>query len=126
MIPIPPAILAYAARIGVKGAIIGALVLALVALVAVRSCTGIREVAEQSKQDARSGEALAGAASVAVELVIERADEEATVNELVAEAIKEIENAPSDQAAGDAARAAICGLPNFSDDPACAVQPVHP
>ena len=75
--------------------------------------------AAQPKQDARSANATAETAKDVAETVIERASDEATVDDLVEETAKEIDNATSPKAAGDAARAAICRMPNYRDDAAC-------
>lgn len=101
-------------------------VIVLLVVILLRSCGDGRQEAEQAKQDARSNEALADTAEIAVEAVIARAESDATVDQIVAQAIQEIDNAPTDQDAGNAARAAICGLPDYRNDPACRVQPVHP
>lgn len=108
------------ARIGLTGLL--AIVAAIALIVAVKSCGSGRDAAEQGRQDTRSGEALAETAREAAATAIARAGEEASVDQLVAAATQEIENAPSDEAAGNAARAAICRLPDYRDDPACRVQ----
>lgn len=106
-------------------AIIVAVIL-LGAFLFIRSCSDGRQAAEQGKQDSRSSEALAETAKDAAATVIAQAEDEASVDDLVAATIEEIDNAPTEQAAGDAARAAICRMPDYRDDPACRVQPVHP
>lgn len=75
--------------------------------------------AEQPKQDARSAKASAETAKETAQIVIDRAESDASVDELVRETAKEIDNAPSPKAAGDAARAAICRMPNYRHDPSC-------
>ena len=109
--------MSWPARIGAQA--IAALLLAVLVLVAVRSCAAGREDAAQGRQDSRDAAALAATAREAAASVTARADEEASVDELVAAAKEEIDNAPTDEAAGDAARAAICSLPEYRDDPAC-------
>lgn len=78
--------------------------------------------AQQAKQDARSATALAETAKDAAATVIARSEANADIDALVAEATKEIENAPNEKAAGDAARAAICRMPNYRERPACKLQ----
>lgn len=78
-----------------------------------------RNAGAQGKQDSRSAAALAATAQDAAATVIAQAEKEATVDDLVAAAIEEIDNAPTDQAADAAARAAICGMPEYRDDPGC-------
>ena len=63
--------------------------------------------------------ALAETAQDAAATVIDRAEADASVDALVEQTIQEIDNAPSDEAAGAAARAAVCRLPEYRDDPAC-------
>lgn len=78
-----------------------------------------RDDAAQGRQDSRSSAALAETAQDAAATVIEQAADEATVDQLVAATMEEIDNAPSDEAAGAAARAAVCRLPEYRADPAC-------
>ena len=113
-------------RLSIRTMIIIGVALLIGAVLLVRSCADDRQEAEQSRQDSRSSTALAETAKDAAATVIARAEDETSVDELVAATIEEIENAPSDKAAGDAARAAICRMPDYRDDPACRVQPVHP
>jgi hypothetical protein len=78
-----------------------------------------RDDVAQARQDTRSAAALAETAKDAAATVIAQADREDTVDDLVAAAIEEIDNAPNDQAAAAAARSAICGMPDYRGDPAC-------
>lgn len=93
----------------------------LIALIVlgVTMCQGGRQKGEQGKQDTRSASAVQETAREAAAIAIEQAGEEATVDQLVAAAKEEIDNAPTDEAAGAAARAAICRLPDYRNDPAC-------
>ena len=102
--------------------LIAASVVVLILLVSVKSCTGARERAAQSQQDARGAKASAETAKDAAATVIKRADANATVDELVRETAKEIENAKTPQDAGRSAHFAICQLPNYRLDPACKLQ----
>lgn len=99
--------------------LIAAGVVALILLVSVKSCTGARERAAQSQQDARGAKASAETAKGAAATVIKRADADATVDELVRETAKEIENAKTPQEAAQKARSAICGFPEYKGSPQC-------
>lgn len=91
----------------------------LIVLIAVTQCSGQRQKAAQAGQDARSATATAETAKDAARTVIDRSEADASIDDLVAETTKEIENAETPEAAGNAARAAICRMPNYSADPAC-------
>lgn len=104
---------------GVLATVLAWGLIVLLVLVVLRSCSDGRHEAAQVKQDVRSSAALAETAREAAATVIDQAAEEASVDELVAATIEEIENAPTDQAAGAAARHAICRLPEYRADPAC-------
>ena len=91
-------------------------------ILSVKSCLGNRQQAEQGRQDSRSADATAKTAQDAANTVIERADKDATVDELVSETQKEIENASDEKASRRAALRAICSLPEHRDDPACELQ----
>lgn len=99
--------------------LIAAGVIVLILLFAVSQCTGQRKVAEQAKQDARSSNATAETAKDAAATVIKRADEDASVDELIEATAKEIDNAKTPEDAGRAARAAVCRMPNYRNDPTC-------
>ena len=88
--------------------IISGVMLALIILLAFLWLT--RGNKEQAKQDVRSANAVAETAKDAAKTVIERAGKDATVDDLVEQTAKEIDNAPNDKAAGDAARRAICDI----------------
>ena len=74
---------------------------------------------EQPKQDARSANATAETAKETAATVIERAAADATVDELVRETAKEIDNAKTPQEAASKARSAICSFPEYKDAPQC-------
>lgn len=73
----------------------------------------------QPKQDARSANASAVTAKEAAEIVIGNADESASVDDLVAEAVKRIDDAPNEQAAAIEARSAICAFAIYRDKEEC-------
>ena len=76
--------------------------------------------AAQPKQDARSANATAEAAKETAATVIERAQEDATVDELVRETAAAIDTAATPQEAKAKARSAICSFPEYRGDPQCA------
>jgi hypothetical protein len=76
----------------------------------------------QPKQDARSANATAETAMEAAQVVIDRSQGDQSIDELVAETSKAIENETDPQVAGALARDAICKLLYDSHDPACVVQ----
>ena len=98
----------------------GAIVLIL--LLAVSQCTGQRQRAAQATQDARSATATAETAQDAARVVIKRSASDMSVDELVRQTTKEMDNAETPQAASRAARSSICRMPNYRDDPACKLQ----
>lgn len=74
--------------------------------------------AAQPKQDARSANAVAATAKETAETVIERAKDDATVDQLVAETAKQIDTLPLPEAA-KAARKAICQLEEYRHAEGC-------
>lgn len=74
--------------------------------------------AAQPKQDARSANAVAETAKETAAVVIDRAKDDATVDQLVAETAKQIDTLPLPEAA-KAARKAICSLVEYAKDPQC-------
>lgn len=91
-------------------------------LLAFKSCTDGRKAGEQGKQDTRSAAAMAETAKEAAETVIEQAGEEASIDELVSQTQKEIEDATDEKGSRRAAMRAICSLPDYRGDPACKLQ----
>ena len=83
----------------------GAIVLIL--LLAVSQCTGQRQKAAQATQDARSATATAETAQDAARVVIERSAADVSVDELVRQTTKEMDNAKTPEEAGRVARSAI-------------------
>ena len=82
-------------------------------------CTGQRQKAAQATQDARSATATAENARDAVKTVIERSGADMSVDALVRETHKEMDNAENPKASGDRARRAVCDvLPDACIDPA--------
>jgi hypothetical protein len=100
----------------------GVLALLVAAILSVGYCSLKRGAAEQAEQTTKSSEALADSAEQAVAVVINSNEREASVDAVVAQAEKEIDNAPDPVARRAAALRAVCGLPEYSRDPACAVQ----
>ena len=98
----------------------GAIVFLL--LVAIKSCTGSQQKVAQATQDARSATATAETAQDAARVVIERSAADVSVDELVRQTTKEMDNADTPQAASRAARSSICRMSNYRDDPACKLQ----
>ncbi len=82
--------------------------------------------AQQAEQTTKSGEALADAAENAVETVTNAHAREASIDTIVEEAAKEIDNAPSPEAARAATLRAVCVLEEYRLDPACTVQQPNP
>lgn len=76
----------------------------------------------QPKQDARSANATAETAMETAQVVIDRSQGERSIDDLVAETSKAIENETDPKIAGDLARDAICKLLHDSNDPACQLQ----
>lgn len=74
--------------------------------------------AAQPKQDARSANATAATAKETAAVVIDRAESDATVDELVAETAKQIDTLPLPEAA-QAARKAICQLEEYRNAEGC-------
>ena len=104
----------------VQLALIVLVVLALV--ITVRSCTGNRQKAEQGKQDSRNAAATAETAKDAAKTVIDQAREEASIDDLVDQTQKEIDDAKDEKDSRRAAVRAICGLPEYRDHAACKLQ----
>jgi len=73
----------------------------------------------QPRQDARSANAAAMSAKEAAKTVIENASDSATVDQLVTEAAKRIEDAPTPEAAALEARSAICSFAEYRNKPEC-------
>lgn len=99
--------------------LIGFSIIALIILVAVTQCTGQRQKATQASQDARSATATAETAKNAAKTVIERNGADTSVDDLVGETVKEMDNAQDEKASAAAARRAICDLmPDSCQHPA--------
>lgn len=75
--------------------------------------------AEQPKQEARSAKASADTAKQTAQTVIDRAESDASVDQLVAETARQIDTLPLPEAA-KVARKAICSLSEYEGDPSCA------
>lgn len=79
-------------------------------LVAMKSCTGSQQKAAQATQDARSATATAETAQDAARVVVERSASDMSVDELVRQTTKEMDNAEDPKASAAAARRAICDI----------------
>lgn len=116
----------------IKTIVIGLIaVLIIVALISIKSCDNANEHAAQSEQTTRSTNAHSGAAEVAVATVVHSSEREASINEIVETAAKEISNAEgSNQKITPAMRAAAlraaCRLRDYSEHPACQVHRANP
>ncbi len=99
-------------------AIIAAMVLSALGI---GKCVLDNRAAEQAKQTTRSSEAIADAAEQAVGTIINTGNRENSINDVVSQAAKEIDNAPDPSTARAAALGAVCRLPEYTHDPACAV-----
>lgn len=105
-----------------KPVLYGAIALLVIAILSIGYCSLRRGAAEQAEQTTKSSEALADAAENAVAMVVNANDREASVDAVVAQAEKEIDNAPNPAIRRAAALRAVCGLPEYRQDPACSVQ----
>lgn len=112
-------------------------IIAMVVLVAiiggaVWTCSNRGQRAAQAGRDAVEAEAYASAAEDAVSTVVAGQDRDATIDEIVEDAIEEIEDAEGadaeiNPAVRAAARRAACRLRSYRDEPECAVfQPDTP
>lgn len=81
-------------------------------LIAFKSCSDGRKAGEQGKQAKREATASTQTAKDVAATVIANADENASLDDLVTEAQKEISNAENVKVSRAAARAAICGMHN--------------
>ncbi len=94
-------------------------VVALILVLGIKSCTSGWEKAEQAKQDQRGAEALSETAKDAAATVINRADEDASIEDLVKQTQEEIENATDVQVSRRHALDAICSMPNHPKPSGC-------
>lgn len=76
-------------------------------------------VQDQAEQTTRSSDAMADAAQNAVAVIVNEAKYDKTVDQVVTEAAREIDAAPTSSDARKAALRAVCGLPEYRGDPAC-------
>lgn len=109
-----------AARI-VAFAIVVLVTLAIIALVV--RCSPRDDTAQrQADQTTRSSDAIAGAAANAIETIDNRTVTEADVDAAVDQTVKDIQNAPNDDAVRAAVLAGVCGQASHRNDPACTVR----
>jgi hypothetical protein len=106
-----------------KWVLLAAVAIVLVGFVIGRIIGGNHQEVRQAQTEVRSAEAMQEAGQAAVATVLEQAKEEADLKDLVAEAAKEIDNAPNPAAARAAALDAACQLRLYRDDPACQLRP---
>lgn len=101
--------------------IAGVLILALGLLVlTVAKCGTVDHTAErQAEQTEKSGAAIAGAASAAIETIGDRNATERDIDNVVQQASEAIGMADNPGAVHDAVVAGLCGQASHSDDPAC-------
>ena len=90
-----------------------------VAVLSVGYCSLNNRAAQQAKQTTRSSEAIADAAEQAVGVVINSNARDTSVDAVVTQAAKDIDNAPDDATRRAAALAAVCSLPEYSRDSRC-------
>lgn len=109
-----------------KPALYALIVVTLLSTLAVGKCVLDNRAAKQAEQTTRSSDAIATAAEQAVATITNSSNREASVDEVVAQAAKEIDNAPTSSAARAAALNAVCVLPEYRLDPACAVRKPAP
>lgn len=109
-------------RVDLKWLVIGALVIIAALIIAAKIIGGRGAEVRQAEAGALSAEAMQEAGRAAVETVIKDGDRKVALTELVAEASKEIDDAPDPIAARAATLNAACELQLYRDDPACAVR----
>lgn len=94
--------------------------LAIILIFALGRCSGGDE-AGQAKQGNKTNEALATSAQEAVNDIVSTNSNAQSVDAIVDQAAQEIDNAPNELAARDAAYNALCRMRAYANDPACAV-----
>ena len=109
-------------RIEVRWLMIGLVALALIALIVVRVLADRNQQVRQANAERLGAESMQVAGKAAVATVLEQAKREVALADLVREAAKEIDDAPSPEAARAATLSAACQLQLYRDDPACAVR----
>lgn len=108
--------------VAVKWLLLAVAVVALVAFVLGRFVFDNHGKVHQAQTTARSEAAMQAAGAEAVSTVLNQADEEMSLHDLVGKATKEIDDAPTPAAARAATVSAACELRLYRDDPACAVR----
>lgn len=116
-------------RIGASAArlltvFLAVMLVCLVVGIAARSC--VPDPGPQARQDVKSSDAVAVAARDAVATVVASADREKSVDAVVSQAVKEIDNAPNPAVARSAVVNAVCGMRAYRDRPECTMQRVDP
>lgn len=113
-------------RIDLKWLVIAAAVLILVIVLGFRFLGNQSAQTRQAEAGQLGAEAMQEAGAAAVTTVIDQADEEMEIADLVNRASKEIDNAPNPTAARAATLDAACQLRIYRDDPACTVREPDP
>jgi hypothetical protein len=112
--------------VAIKWLLLAAVAIAVVGYVTSRFLFDNHGKVHQAQTNTRSAEAMQQAGADAVATVLNQADEEVSLHDLVGKASKEIDNAPNPAAARSATLGAACELRLYRDDPACAVRRADP
>jgi len=103
----------------VRQALLIAAVALLVGFLGVKGCEWQREEAEKAKQAERDAQAAVETAVETIVTIEAATERDRSIDEIVAAAKTEIDNAPNPDAAAAAARAAICQLSDYRDSASC-------
>ena len=103
-----------------------ALLLIIATLIVTKSCSNDRAVQEQADQTNRSGEAIADAAQSAIATIGNRTATDKVVDQAVATAQGNIDNAQDANAVRNAVLDSVCGSPAHRNDPACSMRGPDP
>lgn len=102
--------------------LVGVILILLAVVVLLDQC----DDAEQVKHNEEVSEALLDAVEDASEVAEKNAEEDAGFYEIVEETKRLIEEGEDEKVSRNATIAALCKLPNYSGDPACAVSSTNP
>jgi hypothetical protein len=108
--------------IALKWLLLGLAVVLIGGWAVARILGGNAQEVRQAEAGRASAEAMQEAGAAAVATVLEQSEGEAELQDLVAKASKEIDDAPDPAAARRATLNAACQLQLYRDDPACAVR----
>lgn len=109
-------------KLDTKWLVIAAFAVFIAVLITVKVLSDRGAESRQADADRQSAEAMQEAGQAAVATVLEQADEELEIADLVDRASKEIDDAPNPTAARAATLDAVCELRIYRDDPACSVR----